>query len=94
MEQPPGGSESVERAERASAVFASAVGPARATSDRTEGGPTGTTELVCGGGRRCGAVGCGRSAGRYRSLHYAAAMMRPCETGSLRLSTPIQGGSA
>jgi len=51
LNQLPGGSESVERAERASAVFASAVGPARATSDRTEGGPTGTTELVCGCGR-------------------------------------------
>jgi len=54
LNQLPGGSESVERAERASAVFASAVGPARATSDRPEGGPTGTTELVCGRGRRRG----------------------------------------
>jgi len=38
MTQPPGGSETLR--------CASAVGPARAPSDRTEGGPTGPTDLV------------------------------------------------
>jgi hypothetical protein len=59
-QQPPGGSESGERSEP---VPASAVGPARAASDRTEArptgasgasggrGPTGRAELVCGRGR-------------------------------------------
>ena len=87
-DQPTGGSESVERAKRASAVFASAVGPARATSDRMEGGPTGTTDLPGGGGRGRG----GRGGGAYRTLHYAAAMVRTPENHCLERSTSIQGG--
>jgi hypothetical protein len=93
--QPTGGSESVERAERASAVFASAVGPARATSDRTEGGPTGTTGLVCGRGGGRGRRGGGCSGGgAYRTLPYAAAMVRLCSHGRYSASTPIRGVSA
>jgi hypothetical protein len=51
---------------------ASAVGPARAPSDRTEGGPTGTTDLS-GCVERwavdaavCGALGCVESDGLVR----------------------------
>jgi hypothetical protein len=60
--QPPGGSESGERSEP---VFASAVGPARATSDRQrrgrrraerDGTPDDRAELVCGSGRGAVAV--------------------------------------
>ncbi len=55
-QQPPGGSETLR--------CASAVGPARAPSDRDEGGPTGTTDLPGGtvrwavGASVCGALGC------------------------------------
>jgi len=71
--QPPGGSESGERSEP---VFARSVGPDRATNDRDEGGPTGTTELVCG-----------RSRG-YRRGHQSAgfvAPVRPPNTGTCLL---------
>jgi len=73
--QPPEGRETLR--------CASAVGPARAPTDRTKGGPTGTTELVCGRGR-----------GAYWSLHYAAAMVRLYGTGRYSVSIPIRGVSA
>jgi len=51
---------------------ASAVGPARAPSDRTEGGPTGTTDLSGGvvrfavGAACCGALSCHETHGLLR----------------------------
>jgi len=80
--QPPGGSESGERSEP---VFARSVGPDRATNDRDEGGPTGTTELFC-----CSCSG----AVRYRSLHYAATMVSSGESRCFRASTRKWGVSA
>ena len=77
-QQPRGGSETLR--------CASAVGPARAPSDRTEGGPTGTTDIFSGRG------GC-RGGGAYRTLHYAAAMVRTPENHSLEGSTSIKGVS-
>jgi len=75
--QPPEGSETLR--------CASAVGPARAPSDRDEGGPTGTTALLCGGG--CG--GCAS-----RTLHYAAAMVKVPTDGQYSASIPIRGVAA
>ena len=81
--QPTGGSETLR--------CASAVGPARAPSDRMEGGPTGTTDLSGGGGRglrRRRATG-GVSAGRPRST--GTCLLRPfagsilSDSGSRRL---------
>ena len=48
---------------------ARSVGPDRAPSDRDEGGPTGTTDLLGGAGRAavgadvCGALGCHETTG-------------------------------
>ena len=59
--KPPGGRASGERSEP---VCPRPVGPGRGPSDRTEGGPTGTTDLSGGvvrfavGADCCGALGC------------------------------------
>jgi hypothetical protein len=82
FEQPPGGSEVL--------TCPRAVGPARGPNDRQEGGPTGTTEFVSGRGR--GGRGVGGCA--YRTLHYAAAMVRVAEIGRYSGSIPIRGVSA
>ena len=79
---PTGGSESGERSEP---VLLRPVGPGRSTNDRMEGGPTGTTDLFC-----CSCSG----VVRYRSLHYAAAMVKPLGTSGYRQSTPNRGVSA
>ena len=61
------------------------VGPGRGPADRDEGGPTGTTGFLCGGGRGCGA---------YWSLHYAAAMVKVPTDGQCSASIPIRGVAA
>jgi len=63
----------------------SAVGPARAPSDRTEGGPTGPTDLPSGGVRFaveadcCGALSC----------HETEGLLRVEQDGETRVLCPV-----